>query len=190
MAPANDNTQLLNDSVQGNLEARLQLDTAIYDELRQLAAKQMNREYPGHSLRPTGLVHEVFLKMIDQQKVEFLGRTHFLSIAAIAMRRILVDRARKNKRLKRGGEFNRVLWNDELVISRANDGDVLDVNEALDRLSELDPQQAKIVELRFFGGMTVDEVANSMELSRRTVEREWTMAKAWLRQELSKDESQ
>ncbi|MGI9515437.1 MAG: sigma-70 family RNA polymerase sigma factor [Pirellulaceae bacterium] len=163
------------------------LDAQVYDELRRLAASYLNYERPGHTLRPTGLVHEAYLKLAGQN-AEIAGRTHFFALAAQAMRRILVDHARTRNRVKRGGGLNRISFDDALVVNLENEGDLLAVDEALSRLAELDPRQAQIVEMRFFGGMTVEEVAEALGLSRRTVEREWTMARAWLRQQLSEDD--
>ena len=173
----------------GDAAAAEQLTTEIYSELRQLAAGFLHHESPDHTLRPTALVHEAFVKLIDQSQVDWQGRTHFLAIAAQAMRRILVDHARKKKRIKRGGSRQRLDLNEELAISRESAEDLIAVDEILRDLAALDPRQAKIVEMRFFGGMTVDEVATSLDISKRTVEREWTMARAWLRQQLDEDES-
>ena len=179
--------EVLDFAARGDEAARTQLDTQVYKQLRQLAANYLSRERPGHTLRPTGLVHEAYVKMVGQQNVSLEGRTHFFAVAAQAMRRILVDHARKKNRIKRGGRLNRVSFGEELVISSDNEEDLLAVDEVLVKLAELDPRQAKIVEMRFFGGMTVAEVAASLGLSRRTVEREWTMARAWLRQQLGED---
>ena len=167
--------------------ARKDLDAQVYEELRRLAASYLNHEKPGHTLRPTGLVHEAYLKLANQN-AEIAGRTHFFALAAQAMRRILVDHARKRNRVKRGGGLNRISFDDALVVNLENEGELLAVDEALGRLTELDARQAKIVEMRFFGGMTVEEVADALGLSRRTVEREWTMARAWLRQQLGEDD--
>lgn len=179
--------EVLDFAVRGDEASKAQLDTQVYQQLRDLAANYLRREKPGHTLRPTGLVHEAFVKMVGQQNVSFEGRTHFFAVAAQAMRRILVDHARKKNRIKRGGQLKRVSFGEELVISSDNDEDLLAVDEVLNRLAELDPRQAKLVEMRFFGGMTVAEVAASLGLSRRTVEREWTMARAWLRQQLGEE---
>jgi RNA polymerase sigma factor (TIGR02999 family) len=181
-------SEVIRSAVGGDEAARKQLDTEVYDQLRELAASYLRRETPGHTLRPTGLVHEAFLKMVGQQNVNFQGRTHFLAVAAQSMRRILVDHARKKNRIKRGGQLKRVSFGEELVISPDNAEDLLAVDEVLTRLADLDPRQAKIVEMRFFAGMTVAEVAGSLGLSTRTIEREWTMARAWLRQQLGEGE--
>ena len=181
--------QLLAAAVQGDKDARQRLDTQVYDELRQMAAVFLSQESPGHTLRPTALVHEAFLKLVDQRESSWHSRTHFFAIAAQAMRRILVDHARSRGRIKRGGGRQRISLNEELVINRDSDTDLLAVDEALNHLAELDSRQALIIEMRFFAGMTVAEVAEALSLSKRTVEREWTVARAWLRQQLSEDDA-
>lgn len=160
----------------------------VYDELRALAAKYLKDERVGHTLQPTALVHEVFLRMVDQSRVDWQGRTHFFAVCAECMRRLLIDHARGHKRIKRGGAWRRVVL-DEAVCPAAHDElDVIALHDALERLSELDDRQARVVILRFFGGLTVDEVASVLGVSKRTVEGDWTHAKAWLRAELSKGE--
>jgi RNA polymerase sigma factor (TIGR02999 family) len=131
------------------------------------------------------LVHEAFLRVLDQSRVEWRGRTHFLAIGAQAMRRILVDHARRRGRAKRGGGWARIALEDAATISSRRDEDVLAVDEALHKLARLDPRQANIVEMRFFSGMTVAEVAEVLGVSKRTVENEWSVARAWLRRELN-----
>ena len=181
---ASTTTAILESAASGNRHATEQLTVAVYDELRRLAAKYLEREAPSHGLRPTALVHEAFLKLIDQKQVDWQGRTHFFAIAAQSMRRVLVDHARRRGRQKRGGDRQRVAFDEQLVIQRDRIEDVLAVDELLEELAELDPRQATIIELRFFGGMTVEEVASALQVSKRTIEREWTMARAWLRQRL------
>lgn len=161
---------------------------ALYDDFRRVAAAQLRREPPGHTLQPTALVHEAFLRLIDQKRVHWKGRTHFVAVGAQAMRRILVDHARASKRVKRGGERRRVELEDLAMVSPRSNDDVLAVDDALEVLAKLDARQAKIVELRFFGGMTNDEVAESMGISRATVDRQWRAVKAWLRGQLQNDE--
>lgn len=160
----------------------------VYDELRRVAARYLRRESPGNSWQPTALVHEVFLKLAQQHGVAWQGRTHVLAIGAQAMRRILVDHAKRKRRLKHGGGRKRTELDETAALSAQRDEDLLAVDEALDKLAGIDRRQAAIVELRFFGGMTVDEVAEALGLSKRTVEREWTMVRAWLRRELAKDD--
>lgn len=171
-------TKCLTAAAAGDASATEQLTASVYAELRDLAARYLRREPAGHSLRPTGLVHEAYLRLVDQKHVDWQGRTHFFAVAAQAMRRVLVDHARMQKRQKRGGGRQRLTLDEGLIIRRDCDQDVLVVNDVLDQLAELDPRQATIVDLRFFGGLTVDEVASVLDVSPRTVEREWTMARA------------
>ncbi|HVX10765.1 MAG TPA: sigma-70 family RNA polymerase sigma factor [Pirellulales bacterium] len=160
----------------------------VYDELRRLAAHYLRRESPGNSWQPTALVHEAFLKLAGQRRVDWQGRTHVLAIGAGAMRRILVDHAKHKGRVKRGGGLKRIQLDETTALSPERDEDLLAVDEALEKLALIDERQASIVELRFFGGLTVEEVAEVLGLSKRTVESEWTMVRAWLRRELSKDD--
>ena len=182
-------TQLLQHDDPADRARAERLFADVYDELRQLAANCLRRERKGHTLQPTALVHEAFLKLVDQQRVDWRGQTHFLATAAQAMRRILVDHARRRQAAKRGGKQLRVAWVDDLADQSTHDHELLAVEDALTRLSALDPRQAQMVELRFFGGLNVAEVAQAMGLSKRSVEREWTMIRAWLRRELEADES-
>ncbi len=161
----------------------------VYDDLRKLAANYLRRETPGHTLQPTALVNEAFLKLVDQTRVNWQGRTHFFAVGAEIMRRILVDHARAKQRQKRGGDRQRIELHDDLRLSSQRDEDLLAVHEAIEKLAERDPRQAKIVALRFFGGLTVAEVAEVLGVSKRTVESEWTMIRAWLRRELSDEGS-
>lgn len=180
-------TQLVNQSAAGDRAASERLFVLLYDDFRRLAGLYLKDEGCGHTLQPTALVHEAFLRMIDQTRVEWHGRTHFFAIGAQAMRRILVDHARRRRRLKRGGGRVRITLNERLAVSPARDEDLLAVDDALKKLAEVDPRQATIVELRFFGGLSVEEVAEVLGASKRTVEAEWTMVRAWLRRELSED---
>lgn len=161
----------------------------VYDELRRLAAGYLRRELPGNSLQPTALVHEAVLKLSQQSRVDWRGRTHVLAIGAKAMRRILVDHARRKRRTKHGGRLKRIELDEAAALSPQRDADLLRVDEALETLASIDERQATIVEMRFFGGMTVAEVAEALGVSKRTVESEWTMVRAWLRRELAKDDS-
>jgi len=185
----NDVTACLAALSQGDKSALDRLVPLVYDELRRQAAGFLRKESPGHSLQPTALVHEVFLKLADQTRVSWKGRSHFFAIGAQAMRRILVDHARKKKRVKRGGGRQRITLEEALVLSPRRGEDVLDLDDALVRLAQLDSRQAQIVEMRFFGGLTVQEVAEVLGVSKRTVEAEWTMIRAWLRRELTEGES-
>jgi len=182
-------TQLVQDAESGDPTAVDQLLPLVYDELKGLAAAYMRREGIGHTLQPTAIVHEAFLRLVDQTRVRWQGRAHFIAVAAQAMRRILVDHARAKKAQKRGGERLRVTLESDLAISAEREEDVLAIHEALEKLQKLDARQARIVELRFFGGLTVPEVAEVLGVSVRTVENDWTMVRAWLRRELSTDET-
>ena len=186
--PRTEVTECLVALSEGDKSALDRLVPMVYDELRQQAASYLRREAPGHSLQPTALVHEVFLKLADQTRVSWKGRSHFFAVGAQAMRRILVDHARKKKRTKRGGDRQRITFEEGLVVSPRRDEDVLALDDALVKLAELDPRQAQIVEMRFLGGLTVQEVAEVLGVSKRTVEAEWTMIRAWLRRELTEDE--
>jgi len=164
------------------------LMSIVYDDLRHLAGNYLRRETPGHTLQPTALVNEAFLKLVDQTRVNWQGKTHFFAVGAEIMRRILVDHARAKKRQKRGGDRQRIALHDDVKISTQGDEDVLAVDEAIVKLAKRDLRQAKIIELRFFGGLTVSEVAEVLGVSKRTVEAEWTMIRAWLRRELSNED--
>ena len=161
----------------------------VYDDLRELASNYLRRENPGHTLQSTALVNEAFMKLVDQTRVNWQGKTHFFAVSAEIMRRILVDHARSKQRQKRGGDRQRIALHDDLKVSAQRDEDLLAVDEAILKLAERDPRQAKIVELRFFGGLTVAEVAEVLGVSKRTVEAEWTMIRAWLRRELSDEDN-
>lgn len=180
-----DVTLLLTAVSAGDREALAKLLPIVYDELRQHAAHLMRRERAGHTLQPTALVHEAFMKLVQQERVHWTGRAHFFAVASKLMRRILVDHARAHLTDKRGGGVDRISIEEGLRLSVGSDADVLAVDRALERLATLDPRQAEIVTLRFFGGLSVDEVAAVLGISKRAVEAEWTMIKAWLRRELS-----
>ena len=161
----------------------------VYNELHALAERYLRRESGGHTLQPTALVHEAYVKLVDQHRVSWQGRTHFLAVGAQAMRRILVDHARIKNAAKRGGGGQRIGLQEHLKLSNQRSEDLVAVDEALNKLSQIDARQATIVEMRFFGGMTVAEVAEVLGVSRRTVEAEWTMVRAWLRRELTEVDS-
>jgi RNA polymerase sigma factor (TIGR02999 family) len=177
-------TQLLNRVESGDPSVVNRLFATVYDELRNLAAHLFRRESDGNTLQPTALVHEAYMKLVDQTAVDWHGRTHFFAVAAQAMRRILVDHARKRGAVKRGGLQNRLLLDDDQMPAIAPNDDLLAVDEALTKLAQLDSQQAQMVELRFFGGLSVAEAAKALGMSKRSAEREWTMVRAWLRREL------
>ena len=178
-------TQLLIGWSKGDKEALDQLVPLVYDELRRQAARYLRRERVGHTLQTTALIHEAYLRLIDQKNVHWQNRAHFFGIAAQLMRRILVDHARTRKRAKRGGSDVRVSFSEANLKTRGQDLDIVALDEALDRLAEIDEQQSKIVELRFFSGLTVEETAEVLSISAATVKRDWSMAKAWLHREIS-----
>ncbi|WP_417737571.1 sigma-70 family RNA polymerase sigma factor [Rosistilla oblonga] len=170
--------------VDGDPAAADRLMPEVYDQLRRLAQSMLNQESPSHTLQPTALVNETYLRMADQTRVDWQGKSHFFAIGAKMMRRILVDHARGKNRHKRGGQSRRIPLSDDMRVTKQKDEDVLAIEDALAKLATLDPRQAQIVELRFYGGLTVEEVANVLGVSKRTVEAEWTMLRAWLRREL------
>ena len=180
-------TQILQEMQAGDRNAPARLLPLVYDEFRHLARHYLKAERANHTLQPTALVHEAYLKLVDQSRVNWQGRTHFFAVAAQAMRRILVDHARAHLRQKRGGGAHRITLDDAVALSPQREEDVLALDEALEKLAQLDERQAKIVELRFFAGMTVEEVAESLGVSKRTVEADWTMARAWLLRELERE---
>jgi len=161
----------------------------VYDQLRRLARAYMARETPGHTLQPTALVHEAYIRLVDTSKISWQGRTHFFAVGARVMRRLLIDHARGRGRKKRGADWQRVTFSQMLPHLRQHDADLeqlLAMNEALDRLAALDERQARVVELRYFAGLTVPEVAQVLGVSQRTVEGDWTHARAWLKRELAR----
>jgi RNA polymerase sigma-70 factor (ECF subfamily) len=178
-------TQIVNAIAAGDRSGADRLFSLLYGALRDLASRYLRGEKRDHTLSPTDLVHEAYMKLIDQTKVEWRGKTHFLAIGAQAMRRILVDHARYKHRAKRGGGRIRIQLNEQVALSPQRDEDLLALDEALVKLAEVDPRQAAIVELRFFGGLNVAEVAEVLGVSKRTIENEWTAVRAWLRRELT-----
>lgn len=169
--------------VNGDATAVDTLMPLVYDELRTIATSYLRRERPDHSLQPTALVHEAFVRLAGHAG-DIQGRSHLLALCAQAMRRILVDHARNRQALKRGGGGFRRELTEDLVLAMDRDDDVLALDEALLKLATLDEKQARIVEMRFFGGLTEVEIADALGVSDRTVRREWTMIRAWLRSEL------
>jgi RNA polymerase sigma factor (TIGR02999 family) len=178
-------TQLLEAAGQGDSGAGEQLWKVLYDELHRLASRQLAHEAPG-AMHTTSLVHEAFIKLTDGQPLQFANRRHFFSSAANVMRQIRVDDARRRKRLKRGGGDKPVPLNFEPSTDGDDPAEVLAIHELLERLAEVDARKAMIVEYRFFAGMSIDETAEIMEISPRTVDSEWQFAKAWLHRELSR----
>jgi RNA polymerase sigma factor (TIGR02999 family) len=180
-------TDLLLAVSNGERDALDQLVPVVYDHLRRIAGAQLRREIPGHSLQPTALVHEAYLRLVEQRQVHWRNRAHFFGVAASLMRRILVDHARARLAGKRGGGFERVtLHGDEATTAESPPGiDVLALHESLSRMAAFNPRQERIVELRYFGGLTIEEAAEVIGISEATLVREWTIAKAWLRADLS-----
>jgi RNA polymerase sigma factor (TIGR02999 family) len=180
-------TELLHEWGEGNAQAMDELLPLIYDDLRRRAAGYLRDERPNHTLQTTALVHEAFLKLADQRNVEWKNRGHFFAIAAQAMRRILVDHAKNRHRVKRGGAAEDLALEDALLIAAGENGvDIAALDEAMSRLAEFDPQQERLVELRYFGGLSLDETAKELSISRATAAREWQVAKAWLYRELTR----
>jgi len=178
-------TELLAKARSGDSSALANVFTLIYDELRRLAQQQLQREPDGHTLSPTALVHEAYMRLIDYTRMEWTGRAHFMAVAATAMRRILVDHARGARSLKRGGSARRVSI-DSVELTTEERADLLiAVDDALDRLKELDSRQARVVECRFFGGMTEEETAEALGIGLRTAKRDWAKAKVWLHNEIA-----
>jgi RNA polymerase sigma-70 factor, ECF subfamily len=179
-------TELLLAVSEGGREALDQLVPVVYDHLRRIAGAQLRREASSHSLQATALVHEAYLRLVDQRHVHWRNRAHFFGVAASLMRRILVDHARARLADKRGGGLERVtLHGDEAAAGSPRGIDVLALHESLGRMAAFNPRQERIVELRYFGGLTIEEAAEVVGISEATLVREWTIAKAWLRADLS-----
>ena len=177
-------TELLNDWGNGDQEALNRLMPLVYDELHRLASRYLRHERVGHTLQTTALVHEAYLKLVDHKKANWHNRVQFFAAAAKVMRHVLVDYARSRKAAKRGGDYCRLSLDEAAISSQDKDADLLVLNEALDNLAAIDPQQSRVVELRVFGGLTVEDTAEALGISARTVKREWSMAKAWLHQQI------
>jgi RNA polymerase sigma-70 factor, ECF subfamily len=185
MQPPEVVTQLLIDWSRGDQAALDKLMPLVYSELRRLASNYLRRERAGHTLQPTALVNEAYLKLVDQRNMKWQNRAQFFGISAQLMRRILVDHARQHRAAKRGGSAQQRLsiTSAEGLIEQPQ-VDLLALNEALDELAQMDPQQSRIVELKFFGGLSIEETAEVLGIGHATVERDWKMARAWLRRQL------
>ena len=168
----------------GDEAARDELMPLVYGELHRLAHQYMNRERPGHTLQTSALVNEAFVKLVDQKDVHWQNRAHFFGIAAQSMRRILVDHARSRHYAKRGGDARQVSLDEVAIVSPERAAEVVALDDALNGLEEIDPRKSQIVELRFFGGLTIEETAEVLKVSPGTVMRDWTLAKAWLRKQM------
>jgi RNA polymerase sigma factor (TIGR02999 family) len=184
-------THCLEEVTSGNQQAVSELMPLVYDELRRLAARYINRERPGQTLQATALVNEAFVRLVGERARGFANRAHFVAIAALSMRQILVQRARARRAAKRGGAAARITLDETMRPAEARDRaapdavDVLALDEALTRLAAIDADLAKVVELRYFGGLTIEETAEALRSSPATVKRQWAMARAWLKRELA-----
>ena len=186
MPSGTDVTRLLTEISQGDERAADRLLPCLYEELRELAEGYLRRERPDHILQPTALVHEAYLKLVDQTQVDWRGNTHFKAVAAAAMHRVLIDHARARSREKRGGNWRQIALDDAFYLSGTQAVDALELDEALEKMRKLDERQCRIMELRLFGGLSNEEIAKALGVSLRTVERDWKMGRTWLRRELSK----
>jgi RNA polymerase sigma-70 factor, ECF subfamily len=184
MSESQDVTMLLSALKRGDQDAGSKLMPVVYNELRRLAGSYMRRERVDHTLQATALVHEAYLKLVEQRSVNWQSRAHFFGVAAQLMRRILIDHARGHVRQKRGGEQKRVSLDEAFVFDEQQADELLAVDDSLNRLAAMDPRQARVVELRFFGGANVEEAAEVLGISPKTVKRDWQVAKAWLRADL------
>lgn len=178
-------SQLLIDWGNGDEAALDRLMPLVYEELRQLARLHMRKERAGHTLQTTALVNEAYLRLVGQQNIRWQSRAHFFAIAARLIRRILIDHARRRHRAKRGGDAHRVSFEEAAVLTPGHSIDMLALDEALTRLEAIDKRKSQVVELRVFGGLTNEEAAEILKISTNTVRRDWNMAQAWLRREIS-----
>ncbi len=184
--PDSDNvTQLLVSWSQGDQKALQELTPLVYNELRRLAGSYLRRERPDHTLQSTALVHEAYLRLVDQKRMKWQNRAHFFGVAAQMIRRILVDHARGHRADKRGADAVKLTLDEALAIPEERNLDLVALDEALHALATLDPQQGRIVELRFFGGLSIEETAEVIGVSPATVKRDWAMARAWLYRDMN-----
>jgi RNA polymerase sigma-70 factor (ECF subfamily) len=181
-----DHTEALTASAAGDCEAASRLLPQVYDELRAIAATYMQRERAEHTLQPTALVHEAYMRLIDIERIDWQGRNHFLAMAATQMRRILVNHARDRGAQKRGGGQTLVTLNEDAAVADVDTVEMLALDEALQKLGAASPRQGRVAEMRLFAGLKVDEIANVLEVSARTVKMDWRVARAWLRRELGR----
>jgi RNA polymerase sigma factor (TIGR02999 family) len=185
MESSTDITELLIDWGAGNRDALAELIPLVEKELHRMAHLQMRRVRPGNTLQTTALINETYIRLVDQNRVEWQNRAHFFGIAASLMRRILLNYIRDQKRLKRGGGDIQVSLSEAMAVSNETAKEVLALDEALTRLGKIDPRKAQVVELRYFGGLSVEETAEYLKVAQITVMRDWNMAKAWLAREIS-----
>jgi len=184
MTEKTDITRLLRNMQEGDTAASQAIVSILYQELRAIAARCLNSERRGHTLQPTALVHEAFIKMVDQKKVDYQSRGHFMAIAAMMMRRILVNHAEKRAAAKRGGGAQRIPLDDELGADDQKHIDLIALDEAMNKLAQRDPRKAKVVEQRFFAGMEMSQIAENLGVSLATVKRDWEYARTWLMREI------
>jgi len=184
--PPTDVTQLLVAWGDGDQNARDQLMPLVYDELHRLAHRHIKKERPGHTLQTSALVNEAYVRLVDQREVHWQSRAHFFSIAAQMMRRILVDYARSRRFAKRGGNARQVALKEELLVAKERNLEVIALDDALKELAAIDERKCQVVELKFFGGLSIEETAEVLAVSPGTVMRDWTLAKAWLKRAMSK----
>lgn len=187
--PTEEITQLLLAWGKGDEGAFDRLMPLVYDEMRKIARRYMSRQRPDHTLQTTALVNEAYLRLIDSSKVQWQNRAHFYAISAQLMRRILVDFARARTNQKRGGGVQKVVLDEALTITSEPGADLIALDDALNELAKLDRRQSQIVELRYFGGLSEDETAEILDISARTVRRDWSLARAWLYRQLNQEES-
>ena len=187
--PSTDATGALADHTDGDPKAASRLMPLVYDELRALAARYMRRERPDHSLQPTALVHEAYLRLIDISRIDWQGRTHFVAMAATQMRRILVEHARTHQAQKRGADPTRVSLDEKIAFTPGNTLDLLVLDEALERLARASPRQGRVAELRCFAGLSSQETAYILGVAERTARQDWLVARAWLLREIGPSSS-
>ena len=186
MKPRDDVTALLQAWTSGDDSAREELMPLVYNELRRRAAAHLRHERTGHTLQATALVHEAYLRLVDQTRAAWINRAQFFAIASRMMRRILVDHARAGKMNKRSGQWKRLTLDEDVAGFAARDVEILDLDRALTRLSEFDPRKGRVAEMRFFAGLSLHEIGQVLDISIATVERDWTAARAWLYGELTR----
>jgi RNA polymerase sigma factor (TIGR02999 family) len=180
-----DVTHLLAEWKHGDQTALDRLMPLVYNELRRIAARYLHSERSGHTLQTTALVHEAYLRLVDENRIEWQGRAHFFGVAATLIRNILVDHARARKAIKRGAGMTKLSLEEAFAVPGGEDADILAVDDALRELSQIDPRQAQIVELRFFAGLTIEETAEFLQISPSTIKRDWILAKTWIYRALS-----
>lgn len=188
VTPAGDVTRLLDAVNHGDQSAMGRLLPLVYRELRSMAKDLLRRERAAHTLQPTALVHEAYLKLVGQDRARFESRNHFLAIAATAMRRILVNHARRRNRIRHGGRLLREPLTESLTIEAEPDVDLIALDEAIGRLGTIDPRKVRVVEMRYFAGMSVDQTADVLNVSPATIKRDWEFARAWLLREVTCNE--